>query len=458
MRHDLLIRNATVVTSDWCERLDIGVADGRIVSLTAPGVISSTGAVELDSTGLIALPGGIDTHTHICWPYDDKRTVDDFGTATRSAVISGTTTVVDFVPPDTDCRLLARCERRVEEIRAQLPACDVALHPIITSADAATLEDIPKVISAGFTSFKMYTTYEDRRIDDGAAWTLMTEIARHGGLPGFHAENHELIGAAERHLSARSRTEPADFPQSRPELAEAEAIHMLGLFARKLGTPVWIFHVSSAEALAAIRDACAAGAQVFAETCTHYLTLDDSVFDGPDPWRYVIAPPIRSAQDRDTLWAAVLDGTITAVGSDHCAYATADKGARPGDYRSIPAGAPGIEARGPLLWDGARRRGLDFTVIARVGAESAAKALGLYPRKGVIRVGSDADVVLWDPEAMWTAEDLPKVSDQTFSLYSGLAGRGRPRHVVVGGELAVKDGTYVGRPSGRFLTRFPVRA
>jgi dihydropyrimidinase len=454
-RFDLVVRNGDVAAFGAVHTLDIGIRDGRIASLSEAGLPSGGGTPELDATGLVVLPGGIDTHTHVRWPYDQRRTADDFGSATRAAALTGTTTIVDFVPPAAGTALLDACVARVEEALADDPVIDFALHPILASADPRTVEQLGAVIEQGFTSFKMYTTYADRRIDDGAAWTLMGAIAAHGGLPGFHAENHELIRSATSRQAATGDVSPADFPASRPALAEAEAIQMVSLFARRLGTPVWIYHVSGAEALDAIRAARAAGSRVFAETCTHYLTLDDSVFSGPDPWRYVISPPIRSAADRDALWAGVADGAITAVGSDHCAYATGEKAATPGDHRTTPAGAPGIEARTPFLWYGAvERRGLGVATMARVSAESAARALGLYPRKGVVQVGSDADLVLWDRAAAWSADQLRPASDETFSLYAGMAGTGLPRHVLVGGEPVVTDGALVGgRGRGRFLRR-----
>jgi len=450
--HDLIVRNGVVVTPGGSVQLDVAVREGRISALLEPGTAADA-ADELDATGLHIIPGGVDTHTHIAWPYDGTTTVDDWYTATRAAALGGTTTVIDFVPPDETVTLPERCGARVEEADADA-VVDFGFHPILTPRDARAPENIGKVIADGFTSFKMYTTYEDRRVDDGAAWKLMRIISDYGGLPGFHAENHEILEAALRDQVESRHLTVEDYPESRPGLAEAEAIQMVSLYASRLGTPVYIFHVSGSEALSAVRVARRQGVRVFAETCTHYLCLDDTVFRGDDAWRYVISPPIRKTADRDDLWSAVLDGTVVSVGSDHCAYAESAKRAWPQDHRLIPAGAPGIEARTPMLWTEAARRGLSHAEFVAVSTERAARTLGLYPRKGRVQVGADADLVLWDAERAWDASMFLSASPETFSLYRGRSGVGLPRHVLVRGELVVRDATFVGRRgSGRFLRR-----
>lgn len=447
---DLLIRGGELVTGTGRIFADLAVSDGRIA-----GIFRSAAAVSaeqtIDASNLLVMPGGIETHTHIRWPHDDQLTVDDWESATRSAVLGGTTTVVDFVPPGGGS-LVDRCQARREEAAAG-SVIDFAFHPILTGRDVESLEQIGKVISDGFTSFKMYTTYEDRRVDDGAAWLLMETIAAHGGLPGFHAENHEVLCSA---LAAQVRAGHVDvesYPKSRPGLAEAETIQMVSLYARKLGTPVYIFHVSGSEALGAVSGARAAGTQVYAETCSHYLTFDESVFAGPEAWRFVISPPIRAAADREALWRGIVNGTVVSVGSDHCAYDRDVKRASADDHRRIPAGAPGIEARTPSLWQQATQRGIEPEIFVQVSSERAGRVLGL-PQKGTLSVGSDADIVLWDPTMHWTGDSLPQASESTFSLYDAQRGSGLPRHVLIRGVPVVRDGEFIGgAPFGRFLSR-----
>lgn len=450
---DTIVRGGTVVTGGRSAAMDVGIRGGKIAALLAPD--SHAGADhELDASGLVVTPGGIDTHTHIDWPYEGQRTVDGPLGASRAALLGGTTTVVDFVPPgETGYDLRQACHDRADQLGASI-AVDFALHPILPGASASIIEALPKVIADGFTSFKMYTTYQDRRVDDGAAWQLMNVIARHGGLPGFHAENHELLEATLNEQAEAGRLSTRDYPASRPALAEAEAIGMVSLYARRIGTPVYIFHISGREALAAVEAGRSAGSTVYAETCTHYLVHDESIFSGPDAWRYVISPPIRTSEDRDILWNAVRSGSVTTVGSDHCAYATASKSARIDDHRRVPAGAPGIEARTPLLWsEGLHVHGLSQAQIVAASSERAAHALALAG-KGSITVGADADLVLWDPDLTWSGSDLRRSSPETFTLYDDAKGQGRPRHVLLRGDVVVADGELVdGPPTGRFLAR-----
>jgi dihydropyrimidinase len=231
---------------------------------------------------------------------------------------------------------------------------------------------------------------------------------------------------------------------------------MVSLYAERIGTPVYIFHVSGREAMESVRTARASGVEIYAETCTHYLTLDDSVFASDDAWKYVISPPLRSARDREYLWGAIGDGTVTAVGSDHCAYELGLKKVGYDDHREVPAGAPGIEARTPILFASAVQRELGYELFSDISARRAATALGLYPRKGSIQVGADADVVLWDATSEWQGSMLAKSSQSTFALYDSFKGKGRPRHVFSRGNQLVRDGEFLGtRGMGRFIRRQP---
>ena len=450
---DRIIREASVVTPRGVAQVDVALSGGTIAQLLPRG--SGSADIEVDASGLVMTPGGIDTHTHVRWPHDGLFTSDDFASATRAAVLGGTTTIIDFVPPG-EGPLRARCHDRRDEASGQA-VVDFGFHPILTSDRPEVLAELDEVIGDGFVSFKMYTTYADRRIDDGAAWYLMQAIAANGGLPGFHAENHELIQHTQEHQERAGRTSLLDYPQSRPGLAEAESISMVSLYAKRLGTPVYIFHVSGAEALDAVRRARAEGARVHAETCTHYLLFDDGVFAGPDGWKYVISPPLRTQADREALWEALADGTVGTVGSDHCAYLARVKHTGTDDHRHIPAGAPGIEARTPLLYsETIRRDGL--VPFAHYTAARAAEILGL-PGKGSIEPGKDADLVLWDSTALWQGATATQASSESFSLYEDRMGRGVPRHVFVRGVPMVADGEFVGPAGhGEYLHRPRLRA
>lgn len=453
--HDLVIRNGVVVTGSSECALDVAVTDGKISALMQPGADATT-LQTVDAEHCYLLPGGIDTHTHVSWPLaDGSRTDDGFAHAGRAAALGGTTTIVDFVPPlSPDRRLIDAAHARIAEIEAGSPI-DVALHPILNRCDTGILEDIPAVVDLGLTSFKMYTTYDDR-VNDGQIWTLMQAIVAAGGLPGFHAENHDVLTESLNALVAAGRTSIPDFPHSRPALAEATAIKTVAHMAAKLHSPVYIFHVSGREALDAISDSRRAGAVVHTETCTHYLCFDDSVFASEQGWKYVITPPIRAAADRQQLWQYLADGAITSVGSDHCAYCQSSKSAHIEDHRLTPPGAAGIEARTPVLWDMAvNRHGLSRPAFVRASAENAAKALGMWPQKGALQVGSDADIVVLDPAAEWSGATAVPASNQTFNLYDDYVGGGRPRDVFVRGTRVVEDHQFLAESigHGHFLAR-----
>lgn len=452
--HDLVIRGGTVVDSMGSDLVDVAIKSGKISALLSPGT-ELHADVEIDSTNHYVMPGGIDTHTHASWPFAGSRTDDGFDGAGRAAAVGGTTTMVDFVPPlEPEQRLITAARERIQEVERFSPI-DVALHPILNRSDSTVIEDIESVIEAGLTSFKMFTTYAENRVDDGEVWLLMQEIVRHGGLPGFHAENHDLIERSTAQLVAQGKTSIKDFPASRPGLAEATTIDTLALMARKLGTPIYIFHVSGAEALQAVQRGNVSGGRVYAESCTHYLSLSDSVFTGEDPWKYVISPPIRSLQDQDALWDGLKSGDVVSVGSDHCAYPLSAKQAHPEDHRLTPPGAAGIQHRTPVLWNEAvNRRGLSPSEFVDISSTRAAKVLGMYPRKGSITVGADADLVVLDAYANWNGESLPLASPNTFSLYDNYSGSGLPRYVISRGNLVVNDFKYCGDPKhGRFVKR-----
>jgi dihydropyrimidinase len=452
--HELVIRDGTVVNADGQQALDVAITDGRISALVAPDSPLAAER-ELDASGCLVMPGGIDTHTHARWPFGDERTHDGFEGTGRAAALGGTTTLIDFIPQlDPGQRLLDAAHDRIDEIEAGSPI-DVGLHPILNRVDDGVLADIGAVIEAGMTSFKMYTTYEDKRVDDGEIWILMQEIARHGGLPGFHAENHDIIGRATEQSAARGRFAMRNFPETRPALAEATMIETVSLMARNLGCAVYIFHVSGTEALDAVIRGNRDGGHAYAETCTHYLALDDSVFERADGWKFVITPPIRAVSDQRDVWDGIADGVVVSVGSDHCAYPATAKNLYGHDHRLVPPGAPGVEHRTPVLWDQAvNRRGMTPSQFVDISSARAARTLGMYPRKGVLAVGSDADLIVLDPARRWVGPDFAPAIPETFSLYDEYEGAGVPTFVFSRGTLVVDDRRYVGRAgAGSFVAR-----
>jgi len=361
----------------------------------------------------------------------------------------GTTTIIDFVPGRRGS-LLEAAERRMEQAAASV--IDYSLHPVVTRLDKQTMAEIPRLVGQGLASFKVYTTY-DSRLESADIRRFVGIAGEAGGLPGFHAEHHALLEDALAATRKMRGTRIGDFPASRPGHTEAASVREVTGYAAEFGCPVYIYHASGLEALGQIEEARAAGTDVRAETCAHYLVYDDGVYEREDGWKYVITPPIRSAADREGMWRAVADGRLDAVASDHCAYSMADKAAGFDDFTAMEPGAPGIASRMPLLWDrGVRAGRLTLRQFVDINSARPAAALGLVG-KGRIELGADADIVVWDPEAEWTWDPSSSqaANGTDYDIYDGLTGRGRPRVTLSRGRSVAGGTTEPARGSGRFV-------
>ncbi|MFS0853640.1 amidohydrolase family protein [Microbacterium sp. 179-I 3D4 NHS] len=445
---DVVIRGGRVVTDSTEGAFDIGIADGVIAAIGEPGSVVADEVI--DASGCVVIPGGIDPHTHIQWPLANGGTAQDtFESATRRAAAWGTTTLVDFVP-GAPGSLLAAADRRLGQ--AEGAVIDYSLHPVVTELNESTIAEIPALIERGLASFKVYTTYGSR-LESADIRRFIRVAGEAGGLPGFHAEHHALLEDALAATRKLRGTRIGDFPASRPGHTEAASIREITGYAEEFGSPVYIYHASGLDALRQIEEARAAGTDVRAETCAHYLVYDDSVYAGADGWKYVITPPIRPEADREGMWRAVADGRLDAVASDHCAYSVADKAAGFEDFTAMEPGAPGIASRMPLLWDrGVRSGRLSLRQFVDINSTRPAAALGLTA-KGRIAIGADADIVVWDPDGEWTWD---AASDSTsngtdYDIYDGLSGRGRPRVTLSRGRRVGGSGATPPRGSGRFV-------
>jgi dihydropyrimidinase len=444
---DLVVRGATVVTADSRSIHDVAVKGGKIVGLLAPGFPISAKRT-IDAAGKMLIPGCIDPHTHIWWPFDDQVSCDTFDSASKSALISGTTTVVDFLPTSRDADPMVSSAPRLREAGSRF-VCDYSFHPILTSSRPAVVEAVGQFVEMGLASFKMYTTYPDTRVDDGDIWVLMQAIHEAGGLAGFHAESDDLIRSATERLLSSGRTAVRYFPESRPALAETVAIGTVSRFAQELGCGVYIYHVSSG--LPAVREARERGINVTAETCTHYLTLSRSLHTSPEAWRYVMSPPLPHDSIQQDLWRALAQREIQSVASDHCAYSRKQKRYQDDSFE-IPGGLPGLSVRVPLLLsEGVNAGKISMQDLVYATSTGLAKSLGIYPQKGSITVGADADLVVVDLDATWTLDDTEGGSD--FSPYAGRSGQGQPVMTIRRGEVVWDGETYAGEPGSGMLIR-----
>ncbi|MCO5308948.1 MAG: dihydropyrimidinase [Austwickia sp.] len=454
-----LLRGGTVVAAEGSRRADLRLRDGVVVELG--DLEPDSGEPVLDCTGCLLLPGGIDTHTHLdleCGP--GLTTADDFASGTRSALAGGTTTVLDFATQFHGESLAFGLDRWHAKA-AGVSSCDYGFHLAMTEWQPGFADQMADIVAAGVTSFKLYMAYRgSMMVEDDEIRAALQASERLGTTIGFHCENGRLVDALVREYVAAGRRTPYYHQASRPAELEREAINRLGVIAAPLEALHYVVHLSSGGSLAEIRAARERGARMVVETCPQYLVLDGSRYGDPDTDEltsraYVMSPPLRTPADQDLLWDALADGTIQFVGTDHCSFTLAGQKAAAADFAHTPNGGPGLELRMGLLYTyGVAAGRLTPERFVEVTSTNAAKYFGLYPRKGVLAPGSDADIVVYDPngEHLVRHADLHDATDHT--PYEGLPLRGRVRDVFLRGEHVVRGGDLVaGEPTGRFVAR-----
>ena len=455
---DLVIRGARVATAADVFLSDIGIAQGRIVAL---GQGLPAAAREIDAKGRVVTPGGVDAHCHLDQPMAPPvRMADDFDTGTRAAACGGTTTVIPFAAQAKGQSLRAAVADYHQRAEGKAHV-DYAFHLIVSDPTPQLLEqELPALIREGYTSFKIYMTYDDLKLDDGQILDVLSVARAHGAMAMIHAENADCIEWLTRRLEAAGRTAPRFHAHARPMLVEREATHRAIALAELVDVPILIVHVSGREAVEQIRWGRAHGLPIYAETCPQYLFLtaaDLGIDDSYQGARCVCSPPPRDAGNQQVIWDALVDGLFTVFSSDHAPFNyDSPEGKKPGGeevaFRHIPNGLAGIETRMPLLYsEGVLGGRLTLEKFVELTATNPAKAYGLHPRKGSIAIGSDADLVIWDErEFVLSNSMLHHAVDHT--PYEGHTLRAWPALTLVGGQV-VWDGTqFHPRPGqGRFL-------
>ena len=455
----LVVAGGTIVNSSGSQRADVVVEGERIVALVRPGSVS--GDTTVDATGCLVVPGGVDTHVHFSSPTQQVATADDFESGTIAAAHGGTTTVIDFGWQIGDATPLAALDTALARAAGKA-VVDYGFHLVLTAGPDAQADELEAVVDRGVTSFKLYMAYPRRglMVDDAVLFQMLEWSAAQGALTMVHAENGAVTDLLVRRAVERGDTSPRWHARSRPELTEVEAVYRAIVLAEMADSPVFFVHVSTTGAAHHIGDARRRGRPVFAETCPHYLLLDETVYDAPglEAAKWVLTPPMRPAANQQTLWTALATGDLQTVATDHCPFCFAggkDRG--DGDFSKIPNGGPGIEHRLSLLFH-AGVVGGRFPVERWVDMVSSAPArlFGLFPRKGAIAVGSDADLVVFDPEATGEISYRTSHSAVDYSMYEGRKVQGLARTVISRGEVIVDGGalhTQAGR--GRYLVRGP---
>ncbi|MHB8687320.1 MAG: dihydropyrimidinase [Candidatus Dormibacteria bacterium] len=451
---DLVINGGTVVGVDGTFIGDVGISDGKIVAVTAPGLLE-TGQRRIDAEGLYVLPGGVDPHAHTALKSGGTKTLDDFFESTRAAAFGGTTTIIDFAIPDNSTKQTpqAALDERRRDIKGRA-AIDVSLHACITRGDAASMGELPVLLKSGLPTLKMFTIYRnDFMLELAEVHACLQEVARAGGMALVHCESPHIVEPLVDSFVRQGSIQVEYHARSRPPSAEVDMVRSIIELLRITGAMGYVVHVSTPEAALAIAKARGEGVKVWAETCPQYVFLDDSSYQGVNSERFVCSPPLRDEARRAHLWELLLSGHFAIWGSDHCCYSSAQKAAGMGDFRRIPNGLPGVETRCPLLYSAGVATGLlSVADFVRLTATNPARLAGLFPQKGIIAPGSDADLALYDPtfSATLSTGQLHMATD--YTPFEGTEIRGWPVTVISRGELVVDRGEFVGAPGrGRFV-------
>jgi dihydropyrimidinase len=453
----ILLRAGTVVTADSEMIADV-LIDGSVIAAIATDLRADADEV-IDLSGKLILPGGVDVHTHMETPSDEIYSCDDFRSGTEAAVFGGTTTIVDFATQLPGVGLMQTLDEWKAKIAQRQPWTDVGLHMIVTDIELdPELGDFERLCQAGVTSYKLFMAYKGSfMVDDQVLFRVARAAAENRALLLVHAENGDVIDVLEREAVARGHRTPEWHARTRPKLLEAEAASRAIYLAQQARAPLYIVHVSCDEVVDEIVAARKRGWKVWGETCPQYLYVDEGWLAQPDfeGAKYVFTPPPRTAAEREALWQALADGSLSVLSTDHCPYMFhGQKSLGRNDFTQIPQGAPGIETRLTYLYDrGVRAGRIGVRRFVDLVATTPARLFGLYPKKGVLAVGSDADVVAWDPNQTTVISARTHHSAVDYSLFEGMAVTGGPSLVMVGGQIVVRGDALVGEPRGRFLAR-----
>jgi dihydropyrimidinase len=450
-----VIRNGTIVTADLTYKADVLVEGGKIAAIG----LGLAGDKVLDATGCYVMPGGIDPHTHLEMPFMGTYSADDFESGTRAALAGGTTMVVDFALPSPGQGLLDALQ--MWDNKSGRAHCDYSFHMAVTWWGKQVFDEMQAVVDRGITSFKHFMAYKGAlMVNDDELFSSFRRVGDLGGIALVHAENGDVVAELSARLLAEGNTGPEAHAYSRPPQVEGEATNRAIMVADMAGVPLYVVHVSCEDSHEAIRRARAQGKRVWGEPLIQHLTLDESEYFNAD-WdhaaRRVMSPPFRNKLHQDSLWAGLQSGSLSVVATDHCAFTTQQKRYGFGDFTKIPNGTGGLEDRLPMLWThGVGTGRLTPNEFVAVTSTNIAKILGMYPKKGAVLVGADADLVVWDPEAKKTITAGNQQSAIDYNVFEGQSVKGLPRFTLTRGVVAVTEGKIDSREGhGEFVAREP---
>jgi dihydropyrimidinase len=450
----LLVRNGTCVNPDGRFDADVLAEGGKIVAIGSN--LNADAERVIDARGRLVLPGGIDVHVHLPWPTGSCISTDNLISGTRAAAFGGVTTVLDFVIPAEES-LEEALSRKLAEAEQGIWV-DVGFHLTIRGQVTTSVAEIPSLVAAGFPSFKVFLAYEGFGLSDADLLQVMKAVGQAGGILGVHAENGPLADYMTGEMVARGETALVHYPRARDTLCEVEAIQRVLVYAELTGACLHVHHVSTSRGAQLIGEARRRGLAISGETCPHYLVFTRQDYAG-DPARashLVCAPAIKDLEDQQALWRALANGDLSIVATDHCPYTRSQKEASVDDFTLVPGGTAGVETRLPLIFTrGVMAGRLSVSRFVAVWATEPAKLFGLYPQKGIIAVGSDADLVIVDPgqKVILRAATLHMNTD--YVPYEGWEVHGLPVTTILRGEVIVDQGRAVaGEPHGRLVRRY----
>ena len=454
-----LIKNGRVVTAVDSYVADI-LIDGAIISMIGTDLAAVVGSVDriIDASGRLVIPGGIDPHTHMDLPFGGTSSSDDFETGTRAAAFGGTTTIIDFAVQYKGQALNEALD--VWFAKAQGKATiDYGFHLICTDLPDNRIAEIKGLVNQGVTSLKLFMAYPGVfLVDDGTIFKAMSTASESGGLVCMHAENGVVIDAIVKRALAEGKTAPKYHALTRPTKAEAEGVHRAIAIAEMANSPVYIVHLSCHDALKEVQAARDLGLPAYAETCPQYLFLDHSYYEkeGFEGAKYVMTPPLRDKSNQDELWKGLRGNDLQVISTDHCPFCFKEqKELGRDDFSKIPNGGPGVENRMSLIFDGGVvQKRITLNRFVELTSTAAAKIFGLFPKKGTIAVGSDADIVIFNPEREQVISAATHHMRVDYSAYEGRKVRGVSEIVLSRGNVIVEDGVFKGKAGeGRFLKR-----
>jgi len=457
MRFDTIIQGGTIVTATDSYKSDLGIADGKISAIAA-SLSAENATKRIDAAGKLVLPGGIDVHTHLDMPFGGTTSADDFETGTRAAAFGGTTTLIDFAIQYKGQTLRQAFDTWMAKAESKAVS-DYAFHCIITDITGAQLDEMGELVREGVPSFKLFMAYPGVfMLDDASIFKAMSAAAKHNGLICMHAENGGAIDVIVQRALAEGKRAPKYHALTRPTTAEAEATGRAIALAEMAGAPVYIVHLSCNEALEKVREARDRGLPAYAETCPQYLYLSLENMDAPgfEGAKYVFTPPLREKWHQEKLWEGLTRDTLQVVSTDHCPFCFKEqKELGKDDFTKIPNGGPGIEHRMSLIYSGGVNGGrFSANRFVQLTATAPAKLFGLYPRKGTIAVGSDADIVVFDPNEEHVISAKTHHMRVDYSMFEGIRVKGVPKVVLSRGRVLIDNGKFEGRAgAGQFVRR-----